>query len=94
MEIKPSNSYSPIPPTESRPTRRAVQETTEGGEFAGTAALQRALDAAPDVRPEAVARGQALVKSDQYPPSETMQRLARLFALEFGTQQPPAGTSN
>jgi hypothetical protein len=89
MEIKPSSSYSPIPPAESRPTRRAVQETTEGGEFAGAAALQRALDATPDVRPEAVARGQALANSVQYPPAETMQRLARLFALEFGTKPTP-----
>lgn len=89
MEIKPSSSYSPIPPAETRQTRKAVQETTEGVEFAGTAALQRALEATPDVRPEAVARGQELVKSDQYPPSETMQRLARLFAMEFGTKQTP-----
>jgi hypothetical protein len=94
MEIKPSNSYSQIPPAEARPVRRAVQETTEGGEFAGTAALQRALDATPDVRPEAVARGQALAKSDQYPPAETMQRLARLFALEFGAQKTPSSTPN
>lgn len=93
MEIKPSNSYSPIPPAEVRPPRRAVQVTTDGGEFAGTEALQRALNATPDVRPEAIARGQALAESEHYPPAETMQRLARLFVGAFSAQPPTAAQS-
>jgi len=90
MEIKPSSSYSPIPPTDTRPTRRVVQAAVDGGEFAGTEALQRALSDTPDIRPEAVARGRELVKSDSYPPAQTLQRLARLFAVEFSAQPPTA----
>jgi hypothetical protein len=88
MEIKPSSSYSPIPPTDARPIRRAVQAATDGGEFASTEALQRALNATPDIRPEAVERGRALAASEHYPPAETMQRLARLFVGEFSAQPP------
>lgn len=90
MEIKPSNSYSPIPPTETRATRRAAAEMGDAGEFTSTEALQRALQAAPDIRPEAVARGRELVKAETYPPSETLNRLARLFAVELGAPSPSA----
>jgi hypothetical protein len=88
MEIKPSRSYNPIPPADARPIRRTVHEATDGGEFASTEALQRALAATPDIRPEAVAHGQALAESEHYPPAATLQRLARLFAVEFSS--PPS----
>ena len=88
MEIQPSNNSSPLPTAAPRPAHRTVAAATDGSEFASTAALHRALDATPDVRPEAVARGQALAESEKYPPAQTLQRLARLFAIEFGAQKP------
>jgi hypothetical protein len=93
MEIKPSSGHSPIPPVPARPPSRAAAAQAEGGDFTGAAALQSALDATPDVRPEAVARGQALVADTHYPPAVTLQRLARLFAIEFGAQKPPTTQS-
>jgi hypothetical protein len=89
MEIKPSSSYTPVPPVEARQIRRPAPAATDAGEFASTEALQSALNATPEVRPEAVARGRALVESSQYPPAATLQALARLFAFEFGGPKPP-----
>lgn len=85
MEIKPSSSPGPILPVETRATRRATQAASDAGEFTGTEALQRALDATPEVRPEAVAAGKALVESPHYPPDEMLRGLARLFVVEFST---------
>jgi len=90
MEIKPNNRYGPIPPVETRLTRRLTEAAADAGEFAGTEALQRALNATPDVRPEAVARGKALAESPDYPPARTLEGLARLFAVSFGAPQPPS----
>lgn len=41
-----------------------------------TAALQAALAAQPEVRPEVVARGQALAADPAYPSTEILQRVA------------------
>lgn len=89
MEIKPSSSYSPVPPVEARQIRRPTPAATDAGEFASTEALQRALNSTPEIRPEAVARGQALVGSSEYPPAATLTALARLFAFEFGGPKAP-----
>ena len=89
MEIRPNNSYRPIPANELRAPRRVDQPAVDGGEFSGTESLEHALAATPDIRPDAVARGRELVKAETYPPSETMQRLARLFAVELSAAKPP-----
>lgn len=91
MEINPSSRYSPVPPVATRPTRRANPVATDAGEFAGTEALQRALNATPDVRPEAVAQGKALVASPNYPPDAILRGLAELFVVGFGAAKPPSG---
>ena len=88
MEIQPSSNSSPLPTAALRWAHRPVTAATDGSEFATTGALHRALDATTDIRPEAVTRGRALAESEQYPPAQTLQRLARLFAIEFGTQPP------
>jgi hypothetical protein len=90
MEINPSSRFRPISPLERRPTPPATQAATDAGEFSSTEGLQRALNATPDVRPEAVARGKALIESPHYPPDQTLQSLARLLALDFSTSQPTA----
>jgi hypothetical protein len=83
MEIKANSSYGPVPLGEAPPARRPAAGGGDVGEFTTTQALQEALEQTPDVRPEAVARGQALVANDHYPPPETIRRLAVLFAIEF-----------
>lgn len=89
MEVERTNSYFPIRGPEARPARRTAPAATDGGEFAGTEALKRALESTPEIRPEAVERGRALVGSNEFPPEQTLRRLARLFALEFGGQKTP-----
>lgn len=83
MEIKPNSSFGPVPVGETPPTHRPRRTEGDAGEFRGTEALQRALAQIPDVRPEAVARGQALAASDEYPPQEVVRRLAAMLATEF-----------
>lgn len=92
MEIQPSSHQTPISAVDLRPPRPPTRVATDAGEFPGTDALERALQSTPDVRPEAVARGQALMEQPEFPPAKTLAALARLFAFEFGgqpTQHPP-----
>ena len=46
---------------------------------ANSDALRTALDNSPEVRPEVVARGQALSKWESYPPLEIINRLAEMI---------------
>jgi hypothetical protein len=92
MEIQPSRNNTPLSAVDLRPLRPPTPAATDAGEFAGTEALERSLRATPDVRPDAVARGEALVNSPEYPPAKTLAALARLFAFEFGgssSSRPP-----
>jgi hypothetical protein len=45
--------------------------------------LDQALASVPDVRPEVVERARNLVNLVQYPPAETMRKIARLLAMEI-----------
>ena len=45
-----------------------------------TETLHRLLQETPDVRPEVVARGKALLADPSYPSKETLQRVAELLA--------------
>ncbi len=61
----------------------AASDAEAASSFPGSRRLEAALAAAPDVRSEAVERARILVSSPEYPPQETMQKLARLLAIEF-----------
>lgn len=61
-----------------RPDRKADMV-----DLAGAAAVDRALDATPDIRPEAVARARKLIGDPAYPPRETIVRLSHLLALHL-----------
>jgi hypothetical protein len=52
-------------------------------DFAQVNTLEDALQQAPDVRAEEIARATELVESRTYPPPEMIKRLARLLAEEF-----------
>jgi len=77
------NSAAPVPTANLQP-RVAVQAgRTDAIEFSGSAALNHLLDEIPDVRPDAVARGRELIAQPNYPPSETIKKLAALFAFNL-----------
>ena len=86
MEIESSSSYLPIRGSDLRSARRVEPRRTDASDFGEAEALRTALEKTPDVRPEAVARGKELVSLSSYPPPETLDRLARLLALELSTE--------
>ena len=47
-------------------------------------AFPRALDAAPDVRPETVEKGRELYQQVLYPPTEIVRGISRLIARHWG----------
>jgi hypothetical protein len=55
----------------------------DGVELNHARALEQALARLPDVRPEAVARGEQLVSSSSYPPPEIIRRISSLLALNM-----------
>jgi len=86
MEIKLSHNLAAVSRLANGPAR--PRETQAGGDAAAfdrAEALNQALAATPDVRPEVVARTRALVADANYPPRETIERLATLFALNLDT---------
>ncbi len=72
--------------SDARPVARR-SEATPGDQatFNQTAAIERALKEQPDARPEAVARGEQLVGSPQYPPMAGIQGISRLLAANWPT---------
>jgi hypothetical protein len=69
-----------VPP--SAPRAHARSETTNT-EFRAADALEQALKAQPDVRPDQVAAGRWLVGQPTYPPRETIQKIASLLAMHL-----------
>jgi hypothetical protein len=55
--------------------------------FVHSDALNKALADTPNVRPEAVRRGHALIGTVPYPPAETVAKIADLLALSFDPNQ-------
>jgi hypothetical protein len=51
--------------------------------FRDVETVNRALQQAADIRPEAVQRASAQVKDAQYPPLKTIQAISRLLAIEL-----------
>jgi hypothetical protein len=68
-----------------RSKKADVQATSSEAAFEDSAALNAALQQTPDVRPEAVARGKALVETESknYPPVETINKIAALLAVKL-----------
>ncbi len=66
-----------------RPTTRTAPEAEPKIAASDTGAsqeLSRAMDAVPDVRAEAVARGRELYQQVAYPPTEIVNGISRLIA--------------
>ncbi len=84
MEIKLNSNIdsvarlNPVQPKASRP----VESQSALSEFANSRALEARLQELPDVRPDKLQQAQRLVGDPEYPPRETMQRLAALLAID------------
>jgi hypothetical protein len=74
--------YGQTNPAKTRPAPLA----TDTAQFDGSEKLDRALQAAPDVRPEAVERAQRLIGDVEYPPRETIRRIAVLLAMHLDNE--------
>jgi hypothetical protein len=61
---------------------RPVNQESALSEFGESKALEARLDELPDVRSERVQHAQKLIGDPEFPPRETIQRLAALLAIE------------
>jgi hypothetical protein len=66
-----------------KPAERPSKVAEDKAVFAEAAALERALEDTPDVRVEEVERAQRAVGEPDYPPRETLRKIANLLAIEF-----------
>lgn len=64
-----------------KPRPAAVESDTAS--FSRAAALDQAMQATPEVRPEAVARAKELLSDVKYPPAATIKGIAALLALKL-----------
>jgi hypothetical protein len=56
----------------------------DSASFGDTEAVSRALQSAPDLRPEAVQQAREQATSVEYPPLKTIQAISHLLALNLG----------
>jgi hypothetical protein len=61
-------------------------KATDNASFAGAAGIEGALQAVPDVRPEAVDRARTLINDPSYPPPETIKQLSGFLASRISFQ--------
>ena len=81
MQINPiTNSGAVVRQAGSAAPARADRKAGDQVEFTAAEALNRALESAPEVRSEEVARAGTLASSVQYPPTELIHRISKLLA--------------
>ena len=83
MEIKPNRFDQSAFPVTGGARTKATGATSSPTSFEGSNSLNAALAAAPDVRSEAVRRGEALVSSPTYPSKAIMHKVANLLAARL-----------
>ena len=62
---------------------RAAASATESASFSGADALDGALQRAPDVRADVVAQARQYIGDVNYPPRETIRKIAHLLAIRL-----------
>jgi hypothetical protein len=77
------NSAGAVGPTTSPPRKNKASQGSDAAEFSGAAALDQSLKSTPGVRPEVVARARELIVQPDYPPAETMRKIATLLAFNI-----------
>lgn len=65
---------------ESAGAKRVAPQPSSDAPFAASEALARALAETPDLRPEALERGDRIAGNPKYPPSEMIDGIANLLA--------------
>lgn len=81
MEIKLNAQVDPLPPqATSQAKPRAVSEPVDHVTLDQSQALDQRLQDEPPVRADRVASAKELVASSNYPPHETIQKIANLLA--------------
>ncbi|MCC6233728.1 MAG: hypothetical protein IT580_13845 [Verrucomicrobiales bacterium] len=85
MEVHANNNTNGVDPVRFSRTapRRPAEPTQDQTSFEGVNAVNRALEATPASRSEAVDRATGLIGDLTYPPRETIQRLSHLLALKL-----------
>ena len=76
----PINHTRPVSGADRSPVVPAARKECDSVGFKNAELLHQLLQETPDIRPEAVARGKALLADQSYPPKETLQRIAELLA--------------
>jgi len=69
----------PVSVTLSKPAVRPLPQQQDSVSTDNVNGLRAALAAQPEIRPEVVARGQALAADPDYPPASVLQRVASLI---------------
>lgn len=88
MEIKPNAQVEPPPPLvvgQSRP--RPVSEPVDEMTFNQSQALDQRLQDEPEVRADKVAHAKELVSGINYPPQETIKKIANLLAMNLDSAE-------
>lgn len=83
MEIKLESHVTPIDRGSANRAPQRARTPADSTRFHQAEQLSQALRAAPDARPEAVERAEHLIGDVNYPPRETIQRLATLMAMHL-----------
>ena len=84
MQVKPNQNTGSISPVSiHRAEVRRVQPAAEQVNLEGATAVNRTLEATPQVRPEVVDRARQLLGAPTYPPRETIVRLSHLLAMNL-----------
>ena len=84
MEIELNTSrLASVPPPSTPPRVREPAPAHDEASFSGAQALTEALARLPDTRPEVVQRSREVVGSVKYPPDETLNRIAKLLAMNL-----------
>lgn len=88
MEVKANKNVdiaSAVNVNRTRPRPTPVESDTAS--FNRAAALDQAMQATPEVRPEAVTRAKELLSDVKYPPAATIEGIAALLALKLNPSE-------
>ena len=88
MEIKLNTNVDPVGRMDrAQPKKVDAQVESEGVAFSRAEKLNQALRDTPEVRTDSVAKGQAVVSQTEYPPKETIKKIATLLAVNLAGEK-------
>ena len=94
MQVNPSHQNDAVGQTEMiRRQAASRRPVSDGVSFDRSAALERALAATQEVRPEVVERARRLIEDTSYPPPEAINRIANLLGMKLAHDTQPGEES-